>query len=91
MAIGPCLLQLIVARKALALSEGDMDLYRTLHAATLWLLDGCERAMLEEGAAFGGWVGWFGSCVGGGARLCAPVILCSCVRGWVRIGDPVIL
>ena len=47
-AIGPYLRQLIAARKALALSEGDMDLYRTLHAATLWLLDGCEVAMPPE-------------------------------------------
>lgn len=46
-ALAPYLQRLIIARKALALSDGDMVLYRTLHAAASWLLDGCEVAEPE--------------------------------------------
>ena len=42
--LGPVLHGLITARKALALADGDMIAYRTLHAATNWLLDGCGVA-----------------------------------------------
>ena len=45
--LGPVLHGLITARKALALAEGDMTAYRTLHAATTLLLDGCGVAEPE--------------------------------------------
>jgi len=47
-AIGPILCDLITTRKALALTKGDLTFYRTLHAASAWLLDGCGIEVPEE-------------------------------------------
>ena len=45
--LGPMLRDLIIARKRLALAGGDMIMYRVLHAAAAWLLDGCSDAAAE--------------------------------------------
>lgn len=46
---------MIAARKALALSDGDMVLYRVLHASCSWLLDGCD-VDVPEPEAFEDWM-----------------------------------
>ena len=46
--LGPLLRNLIAARKGLALSDGDMIFYRTLHAASSWLLEGCGTTVPDE-------------------------------------------
>ena len=55
-ALAPYLQRLIIARKALALSDGDMVLYRTLHAAASWLLDGCEVVAEPELEPYEEWM-----------------------------------